>query len=84
MSGVWNPVHPSFTFMDVKLVVIPAAPPVIQVQLHWIVEIPFLRNFLHFLPQEAGPAGSEAQDLAASCSLPPHTRSYPFPFRLPL
>lgn len=54
MSGVWNPAHPSFTFMDVKLVVIPATPPVIQVQLHRIVEIPFLRNFLHFLPQGGG------------------------------
>lgn len=51
MSSVWNTAHPSFTFLDVKLVVIPATPSVVQVQLHRVVEIPFLRNFLHFLPQ---------------------------------
>lgn len=60
-----------FTFIDVKLVVIPAASPILQVQLYGVVEVPFLWNLLHFLPQ--GGAGvqteAEAQDLAAS-SLP--------------
>lgn len=75
--GVWSPAYPAFTFIDVKLVIIPAAPPIFQVQLHWVVEVPFLWNLLCFLPQGGGggmQAGSEALPLIfqppPACPLP--------------
>lgn len=78
---------PVFTFIDVKLVIIPAAPPIFQVQLHWVVEVPFLWNLLCFLPQRGGggggmQAGSEALPLIlqppTACPLPsPGTAPFP-------
>ena len=73
--------HPSCTFMDVKLVVIPAAPPIVQVQLHRVVEIPFLWNFLRFLPGEGG-AGSQRPRISQPAEAYPPTPGAipPFPF----
>lgn len=74
-----EPAHPSFTFINVKLIVIPGASTILQVQLHGVVEVPFLSNLLHFLPRKGGgvQTESEAEDLAASSLPSPETHPTP-------
>ena len=72
--------HPSCTFMDVKLVVIPAAPPIVQVQLHRVVEI----HPLEFppLPTRGRGAGSQRPRISQPAEAYPPTPGAipPFPF----
>lgn len=65
---------PGLTFIDGKLIVIPAAPLIVQVQLHWVVEAPLLWNLLYFLLQE-GDGGRVRGPGTPSHRQPPHTSS---------